>query len=199
VKPKLILASGSASRQEMLRAAGVPFEIVVPDVDEEAPKQDLLQRGASSGQVAAKLAEIKALAVSQGRPGDLVLGADQVLDCTGKLFSKARSRGEAKTTLSSLRGRKHQLLSAAALARDGEVIWRALEIAELWMRDYSDDFLEDYLAREGDTLLASVGCYRIEGRGVQLFTRVSGDTFVIRGLPLLGVLAALRQFQHIAT
>jgi septum formation protein len=199
VSGTLILASGSASRQEMLRAAGVAFEIVVPDIDEDAAKDRLMRGGAGSGEIAGTLAELKAVAVSHSRPGALVLGADQVLDCGGQLFNKSRNRAEARATLSALRGRRHQLLSAAVLAQEGAPVWRDLQIAELWMRDFSDAFLEDYLKREGDTLLSSVGCYRIEGRGVQLFTRISGDTFVIRGLALLAVLAALREFQRIVT
>jgi septum formation protein len=191
---KLILASGSASRREMLRAANIPFEIVLPDVDEDAVKAELMKEGADSARVAASLAEIKAVHVSRGRGGAFVLGADQVLDCEGRSFSKAASRDEARAALKALRGRKHRLISAAVLARDGTPVWRDSQSAELWMRDFSDDFLEDYLEAEGDTLLASVGCYRIEGRGVQLFASVSGDSFVIRGLPLLDVLAALREF-----
>jgi septum formation protein len=195
----LVLASGSASRQEMLRAAAIPFEVATPDVDEDAAKDRLLRSGADSEEIAGTLAELKATSVSRSRPRALVLGADQVLDCGGQLFSKARNRAEARATLTALRGRRHRLLSAAVLAQGGAPVWRELQIAELWMRDFSDDFLEDYLDQEGDTLLSSVGCYRIEARGVQLFTQISGDTFVIRGLPLLGVLAALREFHHVAT
>jgi septum formation protein len=199
VKPeRLVLASGSASRQEMLREAAVPFEIVLPDVDEDAAKETLTRRGAGSAEIARALAELKAVAGSRSRPDALVLGADQILDCEGRLFSKASTRKEAAATLRALRGRKHQLLSAAVLVRNGAPVWQGLEAADLWMRDFSDDFLEDYLKQEGDTLLSSVGCYRIEGPGVQLFTRISGDTFVIRGLPLLGVLAALREFKILA-
>jgi septum formation protein len=177
----------------MLRAAAITFEVAVPDVDEETAKARLLREGADRVRIADALAELKAVETSRRRPEALVLGADQVLDCEGRIFSKAASLDEARAALRALRGRKHRLTSAAVLARDEKPVWRDNGTAELWMRDFSDEFLEDYLTAEGDRLLSSVGCYRIEGRGAQLFSRVNGDSFVIRGLPLLPVLEALRE------
>ena len=197
--PALVLASGSASRQAMLRAAGVPCEIMVPQVEEGVARQALLAEGAAGREVADALAELKATHISARRPEALVLGADQVLVCDGRLFSKAASRQEARTVLQSLRGKRHQLISAVVLAKAGGPIWHAADTADLWMRDFSDAFLDGYLERAGAAILGSVGCYHIEGEGVQLFARVRGDQFTIRGLPLLPLLAALRENGVIAT
>ena len=189
---RFVLASGSASRQAMLTAAGVPFTVEVPRVDEELVRDSLLQDGAQPRAIADALAELKAVRVSARYPEAVVLGSDQVLVCDGRLYGKAGSLAAARATLADLRGRKHQLISAAVLAQGGRPVWRTVESADLWMRAFSDAFLDDYLAQTGDSILGSVGCYHIEGRGLQLFSRIAGDVFVIRGLPLLSVLDALR-------
>lgn len=191
--PRLILASASRSRQAMLDAAGVPFESIAPSVDEEAVKTAFLAEGARPRAIADALAELKALRISARRPDDWVLGADQVLACEGRLFSKAESMEEAREILRALKGRPHQLITAAVLARNGTAVWRHLETSELWMRDFSDGFLKTYMAAEGERLLQTVGCYFIEGRGAQLFAKISGDPFAIRGLPLLPLIEALRE------
>jgi septum formation protein len=190
--PLFVLASGSASRQAMLTAAGVRFSVEVPRVDEEGVRDSLLADKAQPRAIADALAELKAVRVSGRHPDAVVLGSDQVLVCEGRLYGKADSLAAARATLAELRGRKHQLISAAVLAKDGRPIWRTVESADLWMRAFSDDFLDDYLAQTGDSILGSVGCYHVEGRGLQLFSRIAGDVFVIRGLPLLSVLDALR-------
>ena len=192
----LVLASGSAARRAMLDQVGVEFTVEPADVDEGQLKAELAGRGAS--EVATALAEAKALAVSQGRPGALVLGSDQILDLDGALMDKARDLEGARTRLRRLRDRSHALHSAAALARDGQVIWTGVDRADLTMRAWSDDFLERYLAAEGPELLGSVGCYRLEGPGAQLFERVEGDFFTVLGLPLWAVLAELRRLGAIA-
>jgi septum formation protein len=189
----LVLASGSASRQAMLRAAGVLFEPVVPEVDEEAIKESLLAEGQPPRAIADALAELKAVRVSSRVPHETVLGADQVLVCDGRLFSKAGTVDEARTVLQQLRGKRHELITAAVLARAGTPIWRSVETAELWMRDFSDVFLDAYLGEVGEAVLGAVGCYHVEGPGVQLFARVTGDHFAIRGLPMLPLLGALRE------
>ncbi|HEY5237086.1 MAG TPA: nucleoside triphosphate pyrophosphatase [Rhizomicrobium sp.] len=196
---RLILASGSAVRAAMLANAGVPHDIRVADVDEDAAKKRLLAERADMRAVAEALAELKALRVSAVDPGALVLGADQVLAFEGRLLSKVKSMGEAHEILSQLRGKTHELLSAAVLAKAGAPIWKYVSRAVLHMRNFSDRFLDDYLASEGDDLLKGVGCYRIEGRGVQLFERIEGDNFTIMGLPLLPLLGALREQGVIAS
>ena len=191
--PEFILASGSSSRRSMLAAAGIAFTAIVPDVDEAELRRKMPRDKAVDGRaVAEHLAERKATAVSASHPNALVLGCDQVLVCNGRLFNKALDAAGAGETLRALRGRPHELISAAVIARGGTVIWRCTDVAKLAMRDFSESFLEEYLSVEVPDILGSVGCYRIEGRGAQLFERVDGDQFTIRGLPLIPLLAELR-------
>jgi septum formation protein len=191
--PTVILASGSSSRHAMLSAAGLRFTAARPDVDEERLTATLVRDGADAGAIAAALAEAKASTVAARHKDALVLGADQILVCEKQLFDKARDRNSARRTLQALRGKDHSLISAAVLARNGAIVWRTRESATLSMRNFSDEFLETYLDAEIPDVLGSVGCYRFEGRGAQLFERVQGDQFCIRGLPLLAVLSALRE------
>jgi septum formation protein len=192
VSASLILASKSTARRAVLEGAGVPFEAVGSGVDEEAAKLGLAARRATPRQVAEALAEDKALAVSVGR-GELVVGADQTLEFQGQLYDKAETLEAARERLKTLRGKPHQLHSAVVVAERGAVVWRETQSATLRMRDFSDAFLEDYLAAEGDAALGSVGCYRLEGRGLQLFTKIEGDYFTILGLPMMGLLDLLRR------
>jgi septum formation protein len=185
-----ILASGSGSRAQILRDAGVPFTAHPAHIDEDAVKMEM--HGAGGRAVAEKLAELKALHISTQHPQALVLGADQVLVLNDELFSKAETLDAAGTQLRKLRGKRHQLIGALVLARGGMPIWRHTEISTLWVRDFSDAFLKAYLAAEGEALLGSVGYYRFEGPGAQLFGRVEGDYFSILGLSLLPLLGALR-------
>lgn len=188
----LVLASGSATRAHMLRAAGVDFAVTPARVDEEAVKHSLLGEGAPPRAIADALAELKAVRVSNSRPDALVLGADQVLEIDGELVSKSETVAAAGKLLRQLRGKTHKLITAAVLARGGTAIWRQVDTVSLTMRDFSDDFLECYLREEGTDILGSVGCYRLEGRGLQLFARIDGDYFAILGLPMLALLTALR-------
>lgn len=188
-----ILASGSSSRRAMLTAAGLDFTAITPELDEDEVRAEMPPKEAAQGRaVAEHLAERKALSVSARNAGALVLGCDQVLVCDGRLFTKAADEAQAKATLRALRGRPHELISAAVLAKNQDVVWRCTDVARLEMRDFSDAFLESYLQAEVPDILGSVGCYRIEGRGAQLFARVDGDQFTIRGLPLIPLLAALQ-------
>lgn len=195
----LVLASASAVRARVLESAGVGFDIRPAHVDEEAVKDSLLAAGAGMRDVADALAELKALKVSSSQPDVFVLGADQVLAFEGELVSKCASLEEARTLLRRLRGRKHELISGLVLAKAGAPVWRHVESAALWMREFSDSFLDEYLAGEGEPLLKGVGCYRLEGRGAQLFERVEGDYFTVLGLPLVPLLGALRQHGIVAT
>jgi len=195
----LILASASEVRARVLRNVGVAFDIRPAHVDEDAVKDSLLASGAPLRNVADALAELKAVRISNAAPTALVLGADQVLAFEGELVSKCESLDEARNLLRRLRGKKHELISALVLAKGGSAIWRHVETARLTMRDFSDAFVDDYLAAEGKGLLKGVGCYRLEGRGPQLFERIEGDYFAILGLPLVPLLTALRQHGMVAT
>lgn len=188
----LILASASPIRRHILEAAGVTFEVDVARVDEDAAKASLRADGLSPRDQADALAALKALSVSQRREG-LVIGADQMLALEGETLDKPKHRAEARAHLQRLRGRTHQLMCAAVVARGGEVLWRHVETPRLRMRAFSDAFLEDYLERGGEKLFASVGAYQLEGLGAHLFERVDGDYFSVLGLPLLPLLAFLRE------
>lgn len=191
---RLILASKSAARRAVLEGAGVPFETAVAGVDEDAVKAALLAEGSTPREVADALAELKAIRISRGRP-DLVVGADQTLELDGRLYDKVDTLDAARERLKALRGRTHRLHSAVVVAKEGAPIWREAATATLVMRDFSDAFLEGYLAAEGEAALGSVGCYRLEGPGAQLFSRIEGDYFAILGLPLLGLLDLLRRHE----
>ncbi|HEY8615337.1 Maf family protein [Phenylobacterium sp.] len=190
--PGVILASKSAARRAVLEGAGVPFQSLVAGVDEDAVKTSLLAEGASVRDIADALAELKAIRVSRGRP-DFVVGADQTLEFEGRLYDKAETLAEARDRLKTLRGKPHKLHSAVVVAKDGAPIWREVATATLTMREFSDGFLDDYLRVEGQEALGSVGCYRLEGPGAQLFSKIEGDYFAILGLPLLGLLDLLRR------
>ncbi len=193
----LVLASASGVRRRLLFKAGIEFEVDAADIDEGAVKVRLGTAGTSIGGIAAELAAAKALAVSRRRPGELIIGADQILALETPqgedAFDKPDGIAGARRHIQRLRGRVHILHSAVCLARDDVVIWRHLQSPRLTMRDVSDDFIEDYLARAGETILGSVGAYLLEETGVQLFDEISGDYFSILGLPLLPLLAVLRQ------
>lgn len=193
----IVLASMSAARRALLAGAGIAHRAVSPCVDEEAAKAAFRAEGASPRDQADWLAELKAVRASQKHRG-FVIGADQMLTCEGAVFDKAADLAEARERLAYLRGREHQLLCAVVIAREGAVLWRSLEVARLTMRPFSDAFLDAYLADHGEAALASVGCYQLEGGGVQLFSRIEGDYFAILGLPLLPVLAQLRTFGALA-
>lgn len=199
--PALILASGSATRARLLRDAGLDPEIARPAVDEDEVKASCRAAGATADETALMLAELKAGAVAQradsgarrAGAGRFVLGCDQMLECGGAWFDKPADMAAARAQLLALRGRRHRLVTAAVLFHDGARIWHHVAQAELSMRDFSDAFLDSYLSLAGAAVLGSVGAYQIEGPGAQLFAGISGDYFSILGLPLLPVLAILRE------
>jgi len=180
----------------MLTGAGVPFSAVDAAVDEPGIKAAFGSDDPAA--LAVELAAAKALAVSRQEPGAWVLGSDQTLAFEGGLVSKAPTLAVARDRLRTMRGRIHHLHSGAALARDGSVIWSGVDTAQMAMRDFSDAFLDAYLEAEGELVLASVGAYRLEGMGSQLFERVDGDYFTVLGMPLWAVLAELRRVGVIA-
>jgi septum formation protein len=188
----LVLASGSATRRAMLERAGLTVTIDPPDVDEGAVKQDCRARGLGAGGSAMELAIAKAGQIAPHHPGRIVLGADQMLECEGEWFDKPADRPAAARQIARLSGRTHTLFSAVAAIRDGNVIWRGLEHAELSMRTLSSDFIESYLDRVGDAVLSSVGGYQVEGLGIQLFDAIRGEHSTILGMPLIPLLGFLR-------
>ena len=187
----LVLASKSNVRGKILAAAGLRFEIRPANIDERAVEREAAPSDPAAA--ARLLARKKAESVSASMPGRPVLGADQTLACAGERFTKPADRAGAAAQLRTLRGQTHQLHSALALVRDGAVLFECLQTARLTMRDLSDQFVENYLDMVGDTALASVGAYQLEGIGVHLFERIEGDYFTILGLPLLPLLDFLRR------
>jgi septum formation protein len=192
----LVLASRSAPRRTMLEAAGIPIEVIVPDVDERAVEAAGGSR--SPVEAAALLAGEKAKAVARQRPHRLVAGADQTLSLENQRFDKPRDLAAARYQLETLGGRTHQLHSAIALAQDGEILFTGTDTASLTMRTLSESFLDSYMDAAGGAVLDSVGAYQLEKLGIHLFERIEGDHFTILGLPLLKLLDFLRRHGSLA-
>jgi len=187
----LVLASGSAVRRLLLETASIPVEVCPSSIDERAI--EARANLSSAGEIAVLLAREKALAVAAGKAGRLVLGADQTLAFGARRFSKPTDRSSAREQLSALRGCTHELHSAIAVVRNGEILFEHVSSARLTMRAFSDKFLDDYLDKVGPAATTSVGGYQLEGAGVQLFEKIEGDNSTILGLPLLPLLAWLRR------
>ena len=197
---RLILASESRARREMLSAAGLQFEAMASGVDERAARASMAAIGdaVDAVSIAQQLAGAKAEAVSRAHPDALVIGGDQVLALGKEVFEKPAGIEAARKSLMRLRGREHALHSAVTLAEKGRVVWRHVQSARLVMRPFSEAFLDDYLATVGPRVLGVVGAYELEGRGVQLFERIEGDYFTILGMPLLALVEELRRREVIA-
>ena len=192
--PDLVLASASPARRKMLEAAGVSFRIVPAEIDEAAIRQDIDDGGRrrEPEQIARTLAQLKAESVGRRFPEALVIGADQVLAVEHDILEKPHDLSEAREGLLRLRGKTHRLCSAVALVTNGRLCWQAAGRADMTMRPFSEQFLDAYLAKAGSSVCSSVGAYRIEELGIQLFEHIAGDYFTILGLPLLPLLAELR-------
>jgi len=190
--PPLILASQSPFRRMLMENAGLTFSAEAAAIDERAVEAALSEGNPTPPEVAEALAVEKARDVAGRNPGAFVIGSDQTLSLESRVFHKPADMAEAKSHLLSMSGRTHELNCGVALVRDGETLWNHVSIARLTMRPLSEDFVDRHLARVGTRVLASVGAYQLEGEGVQLFERIDGDYFTILGLPLLPLLAKLR-------
>lgn len=189
----LLLASQSAGRANMLRAAGLRFETSPAHVDEEGLTAALQAEGQSPRNIADALAEAKAIKISSRLPGVIVLGADSVLALDdGVMLTKPDDKDDARAQLRTMAGQRHRLFSAVVAAWDGQAIWRHVDVAKLTMRALSDSFIDAYVEQNWDSIRWTVGCYEIEGAGVQLFDRVEGDPWTIIGMPMLPLLQWLR-------
>jgi septum formation protein len=194
----IVLASASAVRATLLKNAGVPCVIDPGAVDEDEIKRAMKAEGATADTVSETLAELKAMRVAPRHRGALVFGADQMLECNGVWFDKPDDRDHAAAHLAALSGRTHRLISSAVCVRDGARIWHHTAVASLTMRPLSRAFIDCYLDAAGAAVLRSVGAYQLEGLGAQLFSKIEGDYFTVLGLPLLPLLAFLRDNQVIA-
>lgn len=188
---RIILASGSAIRRQILDGAGLNYEVIVKPVDEAAIKEAMLAENAHLKDIADALAEAKAMRVSRSEEG-FVIGADQIMVMGGQLYDKPKTIDDARKRLMLMRGKTHELIGAVVICESGQAVWRHMSKTRLTMREFSNDFLDEYIESEGELLTKSVGAYRFEGIGAQLFSDVDGDFFSILGLSLLPVLDYLR-------
>ncbi|KPB02131.1 septum formation inhibitor Maf [Ahrensia marina] len=193
----LILASTSPFRKMLFENAGLIFETEAPAIDERAIEATLEGSGANASDVAEILAESKARNIAEKNPAKLVIGGDQTLSLEHRQFHKPNNMEEARQHLLDLSGKTHQLNSAIVIVRDDEVIWRHVSVAHMHMRKLDPAFIGRHLAEVGDIALKSVGSYQIEGRGIQLFEKIEGDYFTIVGVPMIPLLAKLRELGEI--
>lgn len=188
---QIILASGSEIRADILRSAGIAFDVVRPDVDEDAIKRDCSRRGMNVRETAQRLADEKCLAAAQ-RTEAVVIGSDQILAFEGKSFDKPKTMSEARARLLSMRGKAHSLINAVSVAERGEVVWRHISEPKLTLRNFGEAQLDVYLSEAGPEILKSVGAYQVENLGARLFDHIDGDHYAVLGLALYPLLGALR-------
>ncbi|HZP20790.1 MAG TPA: Maf family protein [Bauldia sp.] len=196
---RIILASTSPTRIKLLKDSGIPFEAMPPRIDERLVEKPLREAGRPAGEIALALAEAKASGIGRADRSAFVIGADQMLECDGRLWIKPSSLDEARQQLVTLAARTHELHTAVAGVKNGTVIWRHLDSARMTMRPLSLAFIRGYLEKVGEDALKSVGAYQVEGPGIQLFESIEGDYFTILGLPLLPLLKWLRDEGAIAS
>ncbi|WP_312947288.1 Maf-like protein [Agrobacterium sp.] len=194
MKPALILASSSSSRQALMRNAGLEFTAQAADIDERLIEEPLQAAGSTPDETALELAKAKALAVSALHPQTIIIGCDQTMSLGSRIYHKPKDMAEAHQHLMSLSGQTHRLNSAAVMVRDGKVLWQTVTHADMTVRKLSEAFVDGHLRKVGEKALTSVGAYQLEGEGIQLFTSIEGDYFTVLGLPLLPLLEALREF-----
>lgn len=195
----IILASGSDIRKTLLQNAGLDIEVFPARVDEDAMREAMISEGASPRDIADALAELKAAKQSAKHPGALVIGCDQVLSFDGSILSKPETQKQAMDQLKMMRGKKHELLSAAVIYEGGKPLWRHVGVVRMMMRDVSDAYIGSYVERNWDSIRHAVGAYKLEEEGVRLFSQIQGDYFHVLGLPLLEILSYLGQRGELET
>lgn len=193
----LVLASASPFRRMLLENAGIAFQAKAADIDERAIEGEVERQGSSPEEVALILAEAKARNVGQAFPDDIIIGSDQTMSLGARVYHKPRDMSEARDHLMSLSGRVHQLNSGIVLTRGNDILWKHVSSARMSVRPLRPEFIDAHLARVGNKALASVGAYQLEGEGIQLFDKIDGDYFTILGLPMLPLLAKLRDLRVI--
>ena len=193
----LVLASASPFRRMLLENAGIAFQAKAADIDERAIEGELERQGSSPEEVALILAEAKARNVGQAFPDDIIIGSDQTMSLGARVYHKPRDMNEARDHLLSLSGQVHQLNSGIVLTRGNDILWKHVSSAQMSVRVLRPEFIDAYLARVGKKALSSVGAYQLEGEGIQLFDKIDGDYFTILGLPMLPLLAKLRDLRVI--